>query len=78
MTATTVDAAPLAVDAKRVADLLGCSKRHIRRMNAAGKLPAPKRIGGCVRWSVSEIEAWLEAGCPDRAMWETMQNGTTR
>ena len=61
---------PLVVDAKRLAKLLCCGLRTIRTHDAAGKLPAPVRIGGRVVWRVSEIRAWLDAGAPDRETWE--------
>lgn len=61
---------PLAVDARGLAGLLCCGLRTVRTWDAAGKLPAPIRIGGRVVWRVSEIRAWLAAGAPDRAEWE--------
>jgi predicted DNA-binding transcriptional regulator AlpA len=65
--------APLVVDAKRLARLLGCGLRTLRAWDSAGKLPAPIRIGRCVRWRVSEIRAWLDAGAPDRETWERIK-----
>ena len=70
---TTTEAATsdvMAVDASRLAELLGLSLRTVRRLDSSGKLPRPVRIGGAVRWRLSEITRWLEAGCPDRAEWE--------
>ena len=61
---------PLVVDAKRLAKLLDSGVRSIRTWDAAGKLPAPIRIGGRVVWRVQEIRAWLEAGAPNRDEWE--------
>ena len=63
----------IAVDANRLAELLELSVRTIRRLDSAGKLPRPVRIGGAVRWSVSEITHWLDAGCPDRQRWEALR-----
>lgn len=60
---------PLVVDARRLAKLLCAGIRTVRTWDAAGKLPAPIRIGGRVVWLVSEIRAWLEAGAPDRETW---------
>lgn len=62
--------APLVVDAKALAKLLGLGVRTIRTHDAAGKLPAPVRIGGRVVWRVAEIRDWLDAGAPDRETWE--------
>lgn len=60
---------PLAVDARRLASLLSVGVRTVRTWDAAGKLPAPIRVGGSVRWGVDEIRAWLDAGAPDRETW---------
>ena len=69
---------PLAIRAKELAALLGVSLRQVWRLNAAGKLPRPVRLGGAVRWLRKEIEAFVEAGCPDRQTWEEVktQGGT--
>ena len=67
---STLTIEPLLVDAQQLALMIGLSLRTIRRMDAAGRLPRPVRIGNCTRWRVSEIRAWSEAGCPDRAAWE--------
>ncbi len=64
---------PLAVGATRLAPMLDTSVRTVRGLDAGGKLPSPVRLGGSVRWVVSEIEEWLRAGAPDRATWETMK-----
>ncbi len=61
----------IALDAKRLAEVLGLSVRTIRRLDSAGKLPRPVHIGGAVRWRLEEINAWLAAGCPDRQQWES-------
>ena len=60
--------------AKAVGEMLSLSKRQIFRLNSSGKIPAPVRIGGAVRWSAEEISAWLAAGAPDRKTWKTRQN----
>lgn len=68
---------PLAVDAKRLAKLLGVGLRSIRTWDAAGKLPSPVRLCGRVLWRLNEIEAWLKADCPDRQTW-TAQSANFR
>ena len=60
----------LTVDAKRLAKMLSCGLRTIRSLDAAGRIPKPLRIGHSVRWSVSEIRDWLNAGAPSRGEWE--------
>jgi len=59
--------------AKTLGEMLSLSKRQIFRLNSCGKLPAPLRIGGSVRWAESTIDQWLKAGAPDRRTFETMQ-----
>ena len=72
-TQTTQAAKVLLVDAIELARQLDMSVRTIRRLDCSGKLPRPVRIGGAVRWLMTDIEAWLAAGCPDRQRWETMR-----
>jgi prophage regulatory protein len=59
--------------AKQLGTKLSLSKRQIFRLNSCGKLPAPIRIGGSVRWAETTIAEWLKAGAPDRKTFETMQ-----
>ncbi len=61
-------------DAKTFGQKLSLSKRQIFRLNSCGKIPAPIRIGGAVRWSAEEISAWLAASAPDRRTWEAMRS----
>lgn len=43
---------------------LQLSKRSLWRLRSEGQLPAPVRLRKAVRWRISDIEAWLAAGCP--------------
>lgn len=63
----------LAIPAKELARLLGVSVRQVWRLNSAGLLPKPLRLNGSVRWRRNEIEAFIEAGAPDRQTWETIK-----
>ncbi len=48
-----------------VAELLGCSTRHVRRLADAGRMPRPlSTIGRLVRWRRADVDQWLAAGCP--------------
>ena len=60
---------PLAVGADAAGALVGASGRAWRRWNAAGLVPTPVRIGGSVRWDVSELRLWITARCPSRVRW---------
>lgn len=62
----------LALPAGDVASLLGISLRHLRALDASGRLPRPVRLGRAVRWNRAELRAWLDAGCPPRAEWEAI------
>ena len=64
---------PQLLSAKTLGQRLSLSKRQIFRLNSCGKVPAPIRIGGSVRWSEQEISDWLNAGAPDRMTFEAMQ-----
>lgn len=76
---TPVTPEPLAVDCPGAAKLLGISASHLYAMKAAGKLgPAPIRLGRCRRYSVAELSAWIDAGCPPRAKWKATQRGSWR
>lgn len=57
---------PLLIDIQQLAVLLGRSVASLERDQAAGRLPAPVRIGGSKRWRRADIEAWVAAGCPTR------------
>jgi len=57
------------LDVKAVARLLSCSTRHVYRLADAGRMPCPRKLGALVRWSRTELAAWIAAGCP------TMEGG---
>lgn len=39
----------------------GVSQMHVRRMNYAGELPQPMRLGKLLRWSLNAITQWEES-----------------
>ena len=47
-----------------VADMLTCSTRHVFRMADEGAMPAPVHLGSLVRWSRTQLETWINDGCP--------------
>ncbi len=64
----------LAMDASQLADAMGISLRHLRRMQSNGKLgPQALRFGRSVRFSVQEVKDWIRAGAPDRATWDRIR-----
>jgi predicted DNA-binding transcriptional regulator AlpA len=66
--------APLLVRAPEAARLCGVSRATWHRLAAAGRTPAPVRLGGAVLWRVDELRAWTEAGCPDRRTWDVLHS----
>ena len=60
-----------AISAKGYGQRYSLSQRTIFRLSAAGKLPRPVRIGGAVRWLLSDIELWERMNCPTRQEFET-------
>ena len=59
----------LLLKSAQAAERFGCSVRTWRTWNRAGQTPPPVRIGRSLYWQPNELEAWIEAGCPDRATW---------
>jgi len=53
------------LDVAAAAAMLGISQRSVWRLRDSGKIPPAVRIGGCIRWRRHDIEAWIQAGCPD-------------
>lgn len=54
---------PLLLDVRQVAEILGCSARHVARLAHEGRMPRPVHVGALARWRVAEIESWIEHGC---------------
>ena len=48
----------------QVAKMVAVSRRTISRLADAGKLPAPLRIGGSLRWRLADVRQWIANGCP--------------
>jgi len=67
-------AEPLLVPAAKAARLCGVSEASWYRLKAAGKLPAPVRLGGRVLWRVEELRRWCAAGCPDLRTWQALES----
>jgi predicted DNA-binding transcriptional regulator AlpA len=58
------------IDVEDLSTLLKKSRATLHRYRAQGKLPKPLGLGKGLRWRLSEIQAWIEAGCPDQVTWE--------
>jgi hypothetical protein len=64
--------------AKAAAAWADVGLRTWRAWDAAGLIPRPLRIAGCVLWALPELRAWRDAGCPDRRTWEALRPGKLR
>jgi predicted DNA-binding transcriptional regulator AlpA len=62
------------VDAPTAAALCNVSRATWHRLNSAGKVPAPVKLGGRVLWRADELKAWTLADCPNRRDWEILQS----
>lgn len=73
MSRNTEHFAPIAGDyrdlatVREVADFFAVSPRTVWAWTSRGDFPLPKQIGPrCRRWSVSELQEWVNRGCPAR------------
>ena len=48
------------VDIQGASELLGCTERYLRRLIHERRIPFVKLGGSKVRFSVAELEAWVE------------------
>jgi len=67
----------LLLSAKDLAAELSVSLASVYNLRAAGKLPLPVRVGGCVRWRRSDVELWISLDCPNRERFE-QRKGASR
>jgi excisionase family DNA binding protein len=73
----TPDEALLIGDLK-VAMLLGVCRATLHRLRAAGKIPAPIKLGRAVRSNRRELESWVEAGGPPISEWNARKAADER
>ena len=65
---------PKLLKVNAMAQCLSVSVRQAHRMNRNALIPAPLKIGACVRWHPDEISAWMKAGAPVRSVWEKQRD----
>lgn len=72
MSAVPYSASPLraVLDRLEMAIYIGRSLPSVDRDDAAGRLPRAVRIGRSKKWIKSDVDLWLEMGCPDRETFE--------
>ena len=59
----TTNELPQLLTINDVAEILKISQRSIWRLVASGKLVAPLRVGGSIRWKREDIREWIDSGC---------------
>ena len=69
---------PKCMKANEVARWLGVAKITWVRSHIAGKTPRGLRLGRLVLWDREELERWLKAGMPNRAIWEAENKRTKK
>ena len=69
---------PMVLNAEDAGRMCGRSEASWWRDHAAGRIPAPVRIGRSTLWRVQELRDWLAAGCPTRTIWQAMRGGPAR
>jgi excisionase family DNA binding protein len=62
---TPADVSAKLLDVQAVAEMLGCSPRHVYRLSDAGRMPSPVKLGALVRWSAAAVRDWIDQGCPN-------------
>ena len=73
MSTQAVTVSPKLIGYKGFGDLMAVGESTIRRLRDKGELPKQVPCGGSVRWLRSEVEAWIDAGCPKLRDWELMK-----
>lgn len=59
---------PLLVDVPGAGRILGISRAAVYRLRAAGKLPAPVKLGGKVMYRLSDLREFVACGCDVQRM----------
>ena len=59
----TLAPAPLLIDTHEACELLSISARTLWQLTKDGVIPC-RRLGRSVRYSIRDLEAWIDAGCP--------------
>ncbi len=52
--------APRLMTRTQVAEMLQVDTATLRRYYTTGQMPAPRRLGGQLRWPLQELQLWLE------------------
>ncbi len=61
-----LDGLPQLLTVEAIAKLLHVSVRTVWRLRRDAALPPPLKIGGGLRWRMSDVRTWIEQGCPEQ------------
>jgi hypothetical protein len=66
-----LDAGKLLIDVPTMARFLSLTTTKVNQLCYTNRIPLPIRLPmtKVLRWSVFELLAWVEAGCPGRDAW---------
>ena len=56
--------APPFLAVEEIAALLQVSIRTVWRLRSEGRIPAPVKLRGSVRWNTAVFRRWIAEGCP--------------
>lgn len=59
-----------------VASRLSVSQRWVWKALASGRMIAPVRLGRSVRFDLTVLDRWIDAGCPDVETWDSLDGGS--
>jgi predicted DNA-binding transcriptional regulator AlpA len=71
--AQTDELQALLLPASAAAKLCGTSERTWRTWDSAGRIPQAVAIGRSKFWRRTELEAWVNQGCPRRETWNVIR-----
>jgi predicted DNA-binding transcriptional regulator AlpA len=69
---------PQLIDTKEFAAILKLGRTRIFEMKASGQLPRCLKIGRSVRWRLSDVNEWIQAGCPSLERFEQIRKAGVR
>lgn len=64
---------PTLVNASEAARLCGIGRTTWYSLQAAGRVPAPIRLGRRVLWRIEELQDWIRAACPPLHQWKHLR-----
>ena len=61
----TDSAISVLLNAEELAKFLEVSTRTLWRLKSPAAIPQPVKFCGNIRWRASDIQTWLDDGCPE-------------